>query len=235
MKYIEKDIIRVPASYQKELTDAKLDPLSLSSGAHSSVKNKHSLFDNEIKHLSSYSDLLKVIYDEQGGICCYCGCALSEDHRRNVLEHLDPISVDYTRMGDYENMMISCNGNCGEKREKKGKKYIHCDAFRGNSFLPITPLNSVCEDLFKYEFDGTVAWVNADAKITIDNLNLNCKSLCLKRETAIYNSVLNEDGDFLSNDELKLIQAHYRQLHNGRYAPFCIAVIRFIDKILGTE
>ncbi|MGP8336867.1 MAG: retron system putative HNH endonuclease [Methanosarcinaceae archaeon] len=112
---------------------------------------------------------------EQGKICCYCECRLTDDDSH--IEHFNPQSNDAGVALDYTNMLCSCQGKLktGEPR--------HCGNSKDNWFDKdrlISPLDSNCEGRFAYTADGKIRPANESdnaAKITIEKLKLDIEIL----------------------------------------------------------
>jgi uncharacterized protein (TIGR02646 family) len=60
-------------------------------------------------------EIREHLHEEQGGLCCYCGCELTKMTHYLVIEHfklkkLEPHN-QYPNMFDYDNLLLSCHGN----------------------------------------------------------------------------------------------------------------------------
>lgn len=237
MKYIEKhfdtDIVR---QHKKELQDKQLDKDSLlqrkESGENLRVKE---LFE-QVKSrdiLPHVEDLRKQMIEEQGGICCYCGCILRENWKS--IEHVKPKSKYIELVGEYENLLYSCRPSEKEEsdvkqRVEKQKRpdYFHCDKHKDNEEIPITPLDKSCEQQFIYKLDGTVKAANGskEAEKTISILNLNLDTLVKQRRTAI-NTILFAEED---SDWEKISQTIMNRT-DGIYREFCFVIKNVMDNM----
>lgn len=60
-------------------------------------------------------EMLEYLLEEQGGLCCYCGCELTKKVHYIVIEHFKLKSLNsnstYPNMFDYDNLLLSCHGN----------------------------------------------------------------------------------------------------------------------------
>lgn len=237
MRYIRKERIAAISLFDEEVKSEELDRQSLENGAHSTAKPRD-LFEN-VKQLPSYKLFCDALLQEQGYTCCYCGCALPHTSRPSyILEHILPIDADKTRLADYDNIMLSCDG--GEKEKAVGKKRItrlHCDKAKANQILSVTPLMEGCEERFSYSLDGTIFErdeSDQDAKNTIRILNLNTTSLKHAR-AVVLNAYLAADTDLLTAEEAaELAKRLSQRAENGSFVPFSIAVVRYLkDNLSG--
>ena len=121
---------------------------------------------------------------EQGYICCYCEQSLSDED--NHIEHLKPKGENYfpQHQIDYDNLLCSCQFEI-EKGEPR-----HCGNSKGSWYddiLLVSPLDSKCEEKFKYTFDGYIEAVDESdisAITTINKLRLDLDKLNdLRRKT----------------------------------------------------
>jgi hypothetical protein len=109
MKYINKNTLKSLAG--KALLDKwKVDNQTMIAQL-TSQKKKKQLWNKFPKKI--FSDYL---YEEQNGLCCYCGCELTKRTHRMVIEHykLKSLMLNnlYPNMFDYDNLFLSCHGNC---------------------------------------------------------------------------------------------------------------------------
>ena len=55
--------------------------------------------------------LRKALFDEQGEICCYCGCSITLAKGKTAIEHfLAKMADKFKNTYDYDNLMLSCEG-----------------------------------------------------------------------------------------------------------------------------
>lgn len=233
MRYIDKDSSKVPPEFVTEVNAAHLDEDSLAAGHHSGL-DARALF-GRVKQLSHYGDFKLTLLEEQGYICCYCGCRIdSIDGNFAVAEHLLPISgVGRNKLASYDNLLISCNGDQQWTAENTpyGSDRLHCDAQKKNQILTITPLMPNCDKQFLYTIDGHVKGLNPDASDAVTKLNLDCV-LLRQRRTAALDGILH-DIDTLSDADLNLIKNKYDSKGaDGKYEPYCTAVVRCIEEYL---
>lgn len=148
------------------------------------------------------SKLKEELVKEQKYLCAYCCCRIDTSKSHN--EHIEPRHPKNkvsNRSLDYNNVIASCYGYKGEKTcgSKKENEYDE-DQF-------ISPLDSSCEDIFRYYPNGEME----GNKYTIDLLNLNSYKLKQARE-AVYNTIMEMDKE--------TIQLCYLNESDGKLEPF---------------
>jgi uncharacterized protein (TIGR02646 family) len=138
------------------------------------------------------ADLLKVLTDEQNGLCAYSEINPYEFGLASHIEHIEPKSRNPQRTFDYFNLVMSALSSDDLKRSDVDLFAGHAKKQRFDPNLFISPLNNSCQDYFVYLSDGRVVPNNklneADrfkAEYTIDLLNLNCAYLKNKRKNWI--------------------------------------------------
>ena len=112
---------------------------------------------------------------EQGWICAYCMKRIPEKDKNPevTIEHIIPQSIEPEKAMDYNNMLAVCNGNRG----KGHKKFMTCDAHRGNDKMVVNPCDKDIIDTIGYKNDGTI--YSTDSKIDHDlNKSLMVNKLC---------------------------------------------------------
>ncbi len=166
------------------------------------------------------------LLDEQGYICCYC-CMRVEQSNSHI-EHLAPQSkTDSESSLDYTNML----GSCG--RDPNWPEY--CGNKKQNIAIAVSPLQANCEDFFSYSSTGEiVATTNnlghqKDAQTTIEVLGLNHYDLTQGRIQA-----LEALQGIMTQEEAELLaQVCHEMDAQGRYQPFCKAVLYFLKDYFG--
>jgi uncharacterized protein (TIGR02646 family) len=175
--------------------------------------------DKEMKQVL-YQDLMK----EQGYLCCYCESRLENNNYH--IEHLQPKSDPTVDPLDYSNLLCSCQRNL-QKGEPR-----HCGNLKGDSILPISPLDPNCESYFTFNFDGKIKASQKDdqaAKDTIKILGLDIPKLQAMRKAAI-EPFLNEE---ISNEDLKIfIKDYLSQDSQGRYGEFWTTIHDLFSDII---
>jgi uncharacterized protein (TIGR02646 family) len=61
------------------------------------------------------NEIRSYLFEEQGGLCCYCGCELTRMKHYIVIEHFklksEKRNYQYPNIFDYANLLLSCHGN----------------------------------------------------------------------------------------------------------------------------
>jgi uncharacterized protein (TIGR02646 family) len=185
--------------------------------------------------------LKESLVKEQGFLCCYCQQRI-EVNRHTEIEHIIT-REECDRRGnealklEYTNLIASCEGNKPPSRNLEISQYRHCNGFRSNNLLPITPLQADCESYFFYDFDGNIYAKDddVDANTTIRNLNLSILSSIRK---AKINGVIPFDlMSSITNDELQeLIHFYNTKMdidhdENLKYPEFSSVIINILSQI----
>ena len=130
---------------------------------------------------SCHGELHQTLRQEQKALCCYCELEVQDGNGH--IEHMEPRSCNKTRVYDYSNLAISCNGGITE----------HCGHYKDNcsghswdagSFLP--PHDPETSHLFSYLQTGSVRATDRDperALYLIGYLGLECARLRERRRT----------------------------------------------------
>ncbi|MCK4486239.1 MAG: TIGR02646 family protein [Desulfobacterales bacterium] len=167
----------------------------------------------------------KALIEEQGHICCYCMNRLTED---NHIEHIRPKSTFPDKMFCYNNLLVSC------QRDPEALEPRHCGTLKGNWYdenLMISPLDADCESHFRFTVDGTIRGAdgnNQAAMVTIEKLGLDIDKLRRHRRDAI-DGLLNGIGEPSWDEKQKLIQAYKEKDEEGRFIPFCAAIVYVLN------
>ena len=231
MKYIEKDFANpVVVKYEDELKNNELDKESLAdSEIHPTLKGPD-VYD-QVKSFKHFNDLKDQMFQDQGGICCYCGQALKYlNHPPYIVEHVTPKETCRELAGEYENLLLSCRPTDDEEEERKTshgkpKEYWHCDKLKANEVLTYTPLQSDCSSHFRYYESGEVEGLDNEAKNDIKTLGLNCDYLVNRRKTAIFAVLHDIEGNLLSNDDLKkYLAVVMNRKSDNTFPEFCFVI-----------
>ena len=170
------------------------------------------------------------LYEDQGGICCYCQSEIANDET-SVIEHLLPKSLNplvYTF--DFDNVILSCDG---EKYIPKPKE-SHCDDSKKDFLILVNPLQDDCESKFSYTRLGRILGVGVEAEQTINILNLDTPKLQIrrKREFDFVLDELDETLELEEDDSRTVLEAKIAELtqrdSNNLFQPFCAAIISLI-------
>lgn len=231
MKYIEKDFTDSKVlEYEEELINNKLDKNNLiSPQIHPTLKGTD-VYD-QVKSFKHFNDLKDQMFQDQGGICCYCGQALKyPNHPPYIVEHVTPKETCRELAGEYENLLLSCRPTDKEEEERttnhgKPKKYWHCDKLKANKTLKYSPLQADCNTHFRYFESGMVEGVDVDAKKDIETLGLNCAYLVNRRKAAIFAVLYDLEGNLLPNDDLKkYLAVVMNRKSDNTFPEFCFVI-----------
>ena len=168
------------------------------------------------------------LLSEQGYICCYC--CKKVDQSNSHIEHLDPQSKTDAELSlDYTNMLASC-GRDPNKPEYRWPEY--CGNKKGDLAIGVSPLQANCEEFFNYSSIGEILPTanNKDAQRTIKVLGLNHFDLTEGRKQAF------EALEGITQEEAELLAQVCQQMNGeGRYQPFCNAVLCFLKNYFGVS
>lgn len=174
-------------------------------------------------------ELRHSLFDEQGGICCYCGKRISDNYT-SVIEHLYPRGLkQYVHLQlEYTNLLCSCDGGVsdrtGKSKAEKLKCPSYCDNKKNNRVLKVHPLCIDCEKKFGYDEEGYIYGLTPEARETIEILGLDCATLVNLRKAAIEPYVEQQQSD----SEWNQIIERLNKKTNGIFYSFCFAVIYYI-------
>lgn len=175
-----------------------------------------------------YRTVKLSLAQEQGFICCYCGRRISGGSADTQIEHLYAKGTPvYEEMQlDYEtNLLACCDG--GKQDRSIGairKEDLFCESLKGDTILPVSPLQIGCDDKFIFSDDGEILGVTKDAEVTIKILNLNSPVIKNMRKYAIDNYSLFPPIDW--NCELARLKA---KSANGQFEEFCFVLQKYIE------
>lgn len=181
---------------------------------------------------SSVKETLREhLLNEQLGLCCYCGLALSDENVH--IEHFKPQSKFKKLQLNYKNLHASCQGK--EVHETGEEELEFCGHSKKNWFdaaLTVSPLDPNCQNYFIFGFDGTIseAEENLSAKETIKNLGLDRYLPNTLREAAI--NTLFDQINFENSDEIdEWIQFLEKPNAENKLPSFCF-VLSYVLKSL---
>src|SRR4028119_814497 len=168
------------------------------------------------------------LLSEQGYICCYC-CMRVEQSNSHI-EHLAPQSKTDSELSlDYKNMLASCG------RDPDWPEY--CGNKKQNLAIGVSPLQANCEEFFDYSSTGEILPTannlahQKDAQTTIEVLGLNHPDLMKGRIQA-----LEALQGIMTQEEAELLAQDCQQMNaQGRYQPFCNAVLYFLKNYFGVS
>jgi uncharacterized protein (TIGR02646 family) len=173
------------------------------------------------------------LLSEQGYICCYC--CQRVDKTNSHIEHLDPQSkTDAELSVEYTNMLASC-GRDTNKPDYRWPDY--CGNKKGDLAIKVSPLQANCEEFFNYSSTGEILPTannlaqQKDAQTTIEVLGLNHYDLMQGRIQA-----LEALQGIMTQEEAELLAQVCQQMNaQGRYQPFCNAVLYFLKDYFGVS
>ena len=239
MKYIVKNS-GAPAvlAHEEELAKCHLDETSLSGPNDMFPSYSGADLYNLVRDMATFPALKEQLYEDQGGICCYCGMKLDYpfDPQYRV-EHVIPKEIHREIAGEYKNLLLSCRATKEESNarnvapRKKRRDFMHCDEKKGSSEIAYSPLNYACETVFVYKQDGSIYGVNQNATNDIETLGLDCDYLVRRRKEAL--EVLFDGDELLSDDLLREFKEKVMTRDaDNRLAEFCFVISNVIGQIL---
>lgn len=190
----------------------------------------------------SKEKLRESLLKEQGYLCCFCNRIIEKKTRAEYteaeladlpeeIEHMLPRN-SHPKLGlYYDNLAISCRGGRGTGSET-------CNASKGKKPLKLTPFDKTCEERIYFTEDGQILGEDEDANDTISILNLTHYDDDRGQTIAgfIYELALDSDEEpdeqkLIDRDEaLKIVAALSQKDSNGKFYPFCSAVISVIKR-----
>ena len=114
--------------------------------------------NSETTKIRAYFDLLDKtairdsLIKEQHGLCAYCMRRIRNDSSM-VIEHYKSIKNKDDAL-DYQNMLGCCDG--GRSFNDLKKKYLCCDAAKGDTALTIGPWDGQFVNTIRYSSDGKI-------------------------------------------------------------------------------
>lgn len=241
MKLVRKDSsTEVVRRHEAELQAQQLDEQSLLNPNVYSGLTGRKLWRmvRDIKVIPHLWDLKHQMYEEQGGICCYCGLRIFEDSegRKQSVEHVVPKSAHRELVGEYKNLLLTCSITDDDANlmgvATNNPTLRHCDDSKEDKPLHYTPLMPECETLFQYDVVGGVQATDAKAQSDIETLRLDCYLLKERRKAAL-SILLDEDGNFISAEELKQISSKIMSRdEDNRLPEFCFVIKSVVDTVL---
>ncbi|WP_418641352.1 retron system putative HNH endonuclease [Sulfurimonas sp. ST-27] len=134
-----------------------------------------------------------ILKNEQNYLCIYCESKVELNNSH--LEHIKPKAGDKFPhlVFDYNNIVVSCNGNChADDEEHHSCGHIKDNEYNDTKFLNPVELIKI-RDYFEYDIDtGNITESPKDidkAKYMIETLHLNDGSLPLARKKSLENFI----------------------------------------------
>lgn len=185
----------------------------------------------------SIPELVQALLREQGYICAYCTCRVTEASNRHRVEHLRSQHQYPDLRFDYKNLVICCNG--GEINDPGS---FHCDKSKGDA--------SITFDLFSDAFIKTLSYSFGTGEIRSKNheyddqinstLKLNIRLLCNNRKEAlkgVLQALFEKYGKATWPKKVieKQIEAWEGKDREGKYRPYSGIVLCFLRKQLQSK
>lgn len=188
-------------------------------------KFPHNLWDDFYGHNGSklYNRLKKQIYQDQGGLCAYCECQVTDTHKQRI-EHFNDKSNSTPSKNlhlDWNNVIGVCLGG-SDIRNKENPQFrtpanLSCDAYKANHAKILNPLEiEAFPNLFT--LDRKTCRLKAHSE--------NCKQVTIPNnpypttKEFVTNTIneLNLNCDRLTTDRHKVLIAYSREIEKGRRA-----------------
>ena len=153
MKHIEKNFdAQEVVEYEAELKTNQLDKDSLADESVHPTMKGGDVYD-AVRSFAAFKTLKDWMFEEQGGICCYCGCRLEYPKQpQYIVEHVFPKDKDRTIAGEYENFLLSCRPTEEEEEKrqkspkKEWKKFFFFFLTKRTEVITETPLQRYCKN-----------------------------------------------------------------------------------------
>ena len=165
--------------------------------------------------------LRKELLEEQGYICCYCMRRI--DINSSHLEHFWPKSRFKNLDMDYQNMLVSCEGettggdHCGHKKDDWYDEDM------------VIPTDDQIETMFRYALSGEINPAHrggreAVEKKIIREWGLDSFHLERNRRMALEQTEIFDMCDY-TEEEVWDIIAYYDGRQDGKYIEYCNVII----------
>ena len=242
MRLIKKDYsTEAVRRHEAELQAQQLDEQSLLDPAVHPGLSGNKLWKKvrDIKIIPHLWDLKHQMYDEQGGICCYCGLRIFKDSegRKQSVEHVIPKGLHRELVGEYRNLLLACSvidddAILMEAASKADSTLRHCDDSKEDALLHYTPLMPECETAFQYDAVGGVQATDDQAQSDIETLRLDCELLKKRRQEAL-SILFDKNGNFVSEEELRKISTDIMSRdEDNRLPEFCFVIKSVADSLI---
>ncbi|WP_413171818.1 retron system putative HNH endonuclease [Anabaena azotica] len=176
--------------------------------------------------------LKKALLAEQGYICCYCMRRISEENME--IEHWQPESKYPELQITYKNLLASCSGNRGSKKDNQ-----HCNPRKGDTEITINPADyKNCENYIKYSSQGKILSDDETINYELDTiLNLNIQTLKENRKVAFDTVIAVLNKKFPNKTwSQEAIKKKLEELSSkdaeGKYSPYCQYLVWYLSKRL---
>lgn len=186
--------------------------------------NRRASFEDLSKnHVTIKQELRASLVEEQGYICCYCGCRINNDDAK--VEHLKSRHKYSKLQLEYNNLLASCDG--GQSKRSKGKEYPSCcDDHKNHKDINVHPLLPDCESRFIFDEEGDIICSPDDieAKEAIEILNLKSPALKNRRKATIAGY-----KDFPEPWDWEAEVRNLEQKIEDKYSEFCFVIKSYIQ------
>ena len=176
------------------------------------------------------SELHDALLRDQGWVCCYCGCEISQADSH--IEHFRPQSKYPDQALSFGNLFASC------LRDVDPGSPLHCGHAKDNDFdevLCVSPLEDRCEQRFTYKWDGHVepASGDANAEYMCGLLKLDIAFLCNRRKEVLQRIFGHEFLSTVTDAELSQLRDAFRRRDTRGHLPsFGHVVARYAEQLL---
>ena len=169
--------------------------------------------------------LRKRLLEDQGYICCYCGCRIENDEH-TIIEHIQ-CQDRYGELAlNYKNMLVSCDGGENDRAQRVRPRHnSHCASKKDNGDIPISPLNEGIENLLTYFEDGSVKGTGI-GKDLIRILGLDVPFLNANRK----NAILSYEDSIPADLEAEIGRLQKRQ--DGKYDEYCFVLEQYLRSVM---
>lgn len=174
---------------------------------------------------SAIKELKEALLEEQGHICCYCMSRISSDKMK--VEHWKPRTYKEYIL-DYNNLLAACTGDsCSD---------FHCDTRKEDDEITLNPTDAKqkINEIITYQWsDGALVFPSHFEKDIERILNLNDSVLRANRLAAlkaVKNVLLQKK--YTKAEVEKQLQKFKNVDKGGKFQPYCMIVVRFLEKKL---
>ncbi len=189
-------------------------------------------------------DVREKLIKDQGFLCGYCMRRIKKIGDVKI-EHVVPQSTlaeEPRKALDYRIMIGVCYGN-----EKKGreKKYLTCDAHRGNDDLYVTPFDENMIGQIQYDSEGHITSDDDDIRKSLqETLNLNYDgpdAYLVQNRKAVLEECkkklwsMQNNGLWARRNLERVLQIYQNADAEGKYIPYSGIAIWYINKRLNNN
>lgn len=175
--------------------------------------------------------LRKALLKEQGSLCAYCTQRIKNSGKTTKIEHFSPRTPENGQ--NYMNLLAVCKGNEGDAGNE------HCDTFKANKTIEISPLKKECERLVRFDPGGKVYSLNDNIDRELNEiLGLNYFRL-VDHRIQILNTVKNEIRQLAAKNkdnkiregQLNILLTKWKSRSvEDTFLPYCPIAINYLKK-----